>query len=78
MSDIDNLLGALDKYLAGDGSFDEIEHATTPFIMDDEEKLKDDELSEIVYQLDMHDLEELNKQDIKRLRDRLLIYRNRS
>jgi hypothetical protein len=72
---VDHLISVIDQYLAGEKSIEAIEEATTPFIVDDENALKDAELSRIVYQLDMHDVENLTEDKVRQLRGELVAYK---
>jgi len=74
---IDNLIKALDAYLDGRLPVEGIEDATTPFLIDDENKLEDESLSRIIYLLDMHEIEELTREDIAGLRDELIAHKNK-
>ena len=73
MVEIDGLIAALNRYLNGQGSMDDVENATTPFIIDDT-MLQDENLRRIVYLIDMHDVEELRRKDLENLRDDLVKY----
>jgi len=77
MVELDTLITVLNEYLEGKAPIEKIEQATTPFIVNDESMLKDEELSRIIYILDMQDLENLERQDIVRLRDELLAFQKK-
>ncbi|HEY6736370.1 MAG TPA: hypothetical protein VI322_01495 [Candidatus Saccharimonadia bacterium] len=76
VAEIDTLINAITDFLEEKKPIAAIEEATTPFIIDDGNMLKDKKLSEIVYMLDMHDIENLSRKEIIELRNELIAYRH--